>query len=177
MIAKLEQLYHQMKSDGSPFEKTAPRLLLAGHVVALGDYVVPKLIEEHGGVIVAEFLDEGRRHHMWDIQTDGDPMQNIGETYYLERVPPTIFQPAWADRIAHLKQLVGEYQVDGVIWYQLSFEELYDMESAIIAKTMDEMGMPLLKLESSYEYTREAMGPLTTRIESFIAAIKQRGGS
>jgi benzoyl-CoA reductase/2-hydroxyglutaryl-CoA dehydratase subunit BcrC/BadD/HgdB len=39
---------------------------------------------------------------------------------------------------------------------------------------MDEINVPLLKLESSYEYSREAVGPLTTRIESFIETVRQR---
>jgi benzoyl-CoA reductase/2-hydroxyglutaryl-CoA dehydratase subunit BcrC/BadD/HgdB len=62
-----------------------------------------------------------------------------------------------------------------VIWYELSFEEIYDLECSIISKAMAEMNIPLLKLESSYEYAREAMAPLTTRVESFIESIKQRG--
>jgi hypothetical protein len=36
------------------------------------------------------------------------------------------------------------------------------------------MNIPFLKLESSYEYSREAMAPLTTRIESFVETIKRR---
>jgi len=175
IIDKLKILYSQLEAQGAQFDNKTPRILLAGHVVAVGDYAVPRLIEDSGGVIVAEFMDEGHYHCMCNVKTEGDLMQNIGETYYLERIPPTIFQPAWADRIEYLKKLITDYQVDGVIWYQLSFEELYDMESSIVAKAMDELKMPLLKLESAYEYTREAMGPLTTRIESFIAAIKQRG--
>jgi benzoyl-CoA reductase/2-hydroxyglutaryl-CoA dehydratase subunit BcrC/BadD/HgdB len=73
-----------------------------------------------------------------------------------------------------MKQLIRDYSVDAVIWYQLSFEEIYDLEGSVVARAMDEMNVPLLKLESSYEYTREAMGPLTTRVESFIASIGPR---
>ena len=72
--------------------------------------------------------------------------------------------------------MIQDFKVDGVVLYQLSFEEIYDMECPIIIKSMDEINMPVLSLESSYEYTREAMGPLTTRVESFISSIEQRGG-
>ncbi|GAI40752.1 unnamed protein product [marine sediment metagenome] len=61
-----------------------------------------------------------------------------------------------------------------MIWYQLSFEEVYDLECSIVSQAMDKMNIPLLKLESSYEYSREAVGPLTTRIESFIETVRQR---
>ena len=172
-IDELTPLYEQLKEKKSPFREEAPRILLAGHVVALGDYIVPKLIEDAGGVIVAESLDEGMRHCLWNVKAEGDLMTNLGETYYLERTPPSIFQPAWAKRIEFIKNVVEDYEVDGVVWYQLSFEEIYDMECSVVSKGMREMKIPFLKLESSYEYVREAMAPLITRIESFIESIKQ----
>jgi len=174
LTRKLDDLYEQLKESQKPFSEGAPRILLAGHVVAVGDYVVPKLIEDSGGAIVTEFLDEGLRQHSWNVKTEGDLMRNLEETYYLERTPPSIFQPAWEERAASLKKLIKDFSIDGVIWYQLSFDEIYNMECSIVSKTMDEMKIPLLKLESSYEYAREAMGPLTTRIESFIESIRQK---
>lgn len=175
LTGKLNDLYEQLRKDRSPFPKEVPRILLAGHVVSVGDYVVPKLIEASGGVVVTEFLDEGMRQYAWNVKTDGDLMRNLGETYYLERTPPSIFQPAWEERVEFIKKLIRDFNIDGVIWYQLSFEEIYDMECPIISKAMEEMKVPFLKLESSYEYAREAMGPLTTRVESFIESIKQKG--
>jgi benzoyl-CoA reductase/2-hydroxyglutaryl-CoA dehydratase subunit BcrC/BadD/HgdB len=174
IINKLNGLHEQLQKGKSPFNREAPRILLAGHVIAVGDYVVPKLIEDSGGVIVAEFLDEGMRQCAWNVKTNGDLMKNLGETYYLERTPPSIFQPAWEERIEFTKKLIRDFNIDGVILYELAFEEIYDMESSVLSKAMDEMNFPLLKLESSYEYSREAMGPLTSRVESFIESIKQK---
>jgi benzoyl-CoA reductase/2-hydroxyglutaryl-CoA dehydratase subunit BcrC/BadD/HgdB len=71
-----------------------------------------------------------------------------------------------------MKSLIKEYRIDAVVWYQLSFDEIYDMEYTCLAKWLGEMKMPCLKLESSYEYSREAMGPLMTRIESFVESVK-----
>jgi benzoyl-CoA reductase/2-hydroxyglutaryl-CoA dehydratase subunit BcrC/BadD/HgdB len=173
LVPKLDELYEQLQKEKSNFPRGAPRILLAGHVVSVGDYVVPKLIEDSGGVIVGEFLDEGIRQYPWDVKIDGDLMANVVDTYYLERTPPSIFQPAWEERVQYLKKLISDCNIDGVIWYELSFEEIYNMEGYIISKAMEEMNIPLLKLESSYEYAREAMGPLTTRVESFIESIKQ----
>ena len=170
---KLNDLYEQLQKEKRNFPIGAPRILLAGHVVSVGDYVVPKLIEDSGGVIVGEFLDEGIRQYPWDVKIDGDLMANLVDTYYVERTPPSIFQPAWEERVRYLKKLIRDCNIDGVIWYELSFEEIYNMEGYIISKAMEEMNIPLLKLESSYEYAREAMGPLTTRVESFIESIKQ----
>ena len=172
---RLNELYEVLKGGKKPFSETAPRILLAGHVVSVGDYIVPRLIEDAGAVIVAEFLDEGMRQYRWEVKTEGDLIRNLGKTYYLDRTPPSIFQPAWEKRIEFMKTLIKDFAIDGVIWYQLSFEEIYDMESPIVSKSMQEMKIPFLKLESSYEYSREAMGPLTTRVESFIESIRRKG--
>lgn len=176
LTGRLDDIYEQLQNGKSPFAEEAPRILLAGHVVSVGDYVAPKLIEDSGGVIVAEFLDEGMRQCAWNVKTEGDLMRNLGETYYLERTPPSVFQPAWEERTEVIKKLVRDFSIDGVIWYQISFEEIYDMESSIVSRDMEEMKIPFLKLESSYEYAREAMGPLITRVESFIESIKQKRG-
>jgi benzoyl-CoA reductase/2-hydroxyglutaryl-CoA dehydratase subunit BcrC/BadD/HgdB len=173
-IVQLDNLYQQLQKGKSPFSGKEPRILLAGHVVAVGDYVVPKLIEDSGGVIVTELLDEGMRQCAWNVKTDGDLIKGLAETYYLERTPPSIFQPAWEKRIESIKKLIADFGIDGVIWYQLTFDEIYSLESNVISEAMENMNMPFLKLESSYEYAREAMGPLTTRIESFIESIKQK---
>jgi benzoyl-CoA reductase/2-hydroxyglutaryl-CoA dehydratase subunit BcrC/BadD/HgdB len=174
LTGKLKDLYKELQKVKSPFSREAPRILLAGHVVGVGDYVVPKLIEDSGGVIAAEFLDEGMRHCAWNVKMNGDLMRNLGGTYYLGRTPPSIFQPGWEERVEIMKKLIKDFNIDGVIWYELSFEEIYDLECSIISKAMAEMRVPFLKLESSYEYSREAIGPLATRVESFIESVRQR---
>jgi benzoyl-CoA reductase/2-hydroxyglutaryl-CoA dehydratase subunit BcrC/BadD/HgdB len=170
---RLNDLYDTLKESRTHFSGREPRILLAGHVVSVGDYTVPKIIENKGAVIVAEFLDEGIRQYLVDVKTEGDLLKNIVDTYYSESTPPSIFQPAWENRIEFIKNLINDYHIDGVVWYQLSFEEIYDMECSLISKSMMEMKVPFLKLESSYEYSREATGPLITRIESFIETIRQ----
>lgn len=103
---KLDVFSSRLGKIERPFSAEAPRILLAGHVVAVGDYVVPKLIEDSGGVIVAEFLDEGMRHDSWNVETAGDLMRNLADTYYRERTPPCIFQPSWRKRIDFMETLV-----------------------------------------------------------------------
>jgi benzoyl-CoA reductase/2-hydroxyglutaryl-CoA dehydratase subunit BcrC/BadD/HgdB len=173
LSAKLNDLYRQLQNGKSPFPAEALRILLVGHVVGIGDYVVPRLIEDSGGVIVAELLEEGMRHCAWNVSTDGDLMSNLAATYYLERTPPSMYMPSWKKRADIIKKVVRDSKADGVILYEMSFEEIHNMEIPIIAKAMEEINTPFLRIESSYEYS-EAMGPLTTRIESFIESTKQK---
>ena len=172
-IEALKQIYAELENAHGAHAKDAPRILIMGRGVAAGDYVVPSIIESAGGSIVCEFLDECIRPFHNDISTEGDVVEAYAKAIYDDKVPQCIFQPAWETRFEHLKKLIEEYRIDGVLWYQLSFDEIYDMEYTCIAKWIKEINVPIMKLESSYEYSREAMAPLTTRLESFVDSIKE----
>jgi benzoyl-CoA reductase/2-hydroxyglutaryl-CoA dehydratase subunit BcrC/BadD/HgdB len=173
-IDQLGRIAEKLETAEGKFPKSAPRILLAGHAVAVGDYLVVKMLEESGALIATEMMDEGLRSYRWDTAVEGDPLRNLWKANYLDRVPANIFQPGWRVRFDHMKALIDEYRIDGVVWYQLAYDEIYDMECTVIAKWLREMKVPLLKLETSYEYSREATGPLSTKIESFVESL--RGG-
>ena len=172
-IEALEQIYEELKNAPGAHAADAPRILIMGRAVALGDYQVPTIIENAGGSIVCEFLDEAIRPFKNDISTEGDVVDAYASAIYDNRVPQCIFQPAWETRFEHLKELIKEYRIDGVLWYQLAFDEIYDMEHTCLSKWIAGSGVPLMKLESSYEYSREAVAPLTTRLESFVESLKE----
>ncbi len=173
MIEKLTELYDKLKDAPGRFDEKAPRILFVGRALAIGDYTVPRVVEESGGVIVAEFLDEAVRCIEKDVELEGDLVHNFAKNRYWDKTPINMFQPAWRKRYDHIKKLIEEYKVDGVIWYQLCFDEIYDMEYSCIANWMANGKVSLMKMESSYEYSRESMGPLTTRIESYIESMKE----
>ena len=172
-IEALTQIYEELKNAPGAHAKDAPRILIMGRAVALGDYQVPTIIESAGGSIVTEFLDEAIRPFKCDIPTEGDVVEAYASAMYDNRVPQCIFHPAWETRFELLNELIKEYRVDGVLWYQLAFDEIYDMEHTCVSKWIAETGVPLMKLESSYEYSREAIAPLTTRLESFVESLKE----
>lgn len=173
MIEKLTALYEKLENAPGKFDEKAPRILFVGRALAIGDYTVPRVLEECGGVIVAEMLDEGVRVTEKDVELEGDLLVNFAKNRYLDTTPVNIFQPAWKQRYARIKELIEEYRVDGVIWYQLAFDEIYDMECSCLSNWLKNSDVAFMKMESSYEYSRESMGPLTTRIESFIESIKE----
>ena len=107
------------------------------------------------------------------MELEGDLLLNFARNRYLDKTPIDIFQSAWHTRMGKLRELIEECHADGVIWYQLAFDEIYDMEHTCVSKWIAETGVPLMKLESSYEYSREAIAPLTTRLESFVESLKE----
>jgi benzoyl-CoA reductase/2-hydroxyglutaryl-CoA dehydratase subunit BcrC/BadD/HgdB len=172
-IAALEKIYDELKDAPGAHKDDAPRIVIAGRAVALGDYTVPSIIEASGGQIVTEMLDEAIRPFNCDIDVEGDVVESFAKAIYDDKNPLTIFQPAWDTRLEYLKGLISDYNVDGVLWYQLAFDEIFDMEYTVLSKRLSELNIPVMKLETSYEYSREAMAPLTTRLESFVESLKE----
>lgn len=173
MIKNMTELYDELRNSPGMFHEDSPRFVVAGRAFAIGDYTVPRVFEDKGGIIVAELLDEGIREYEKDVELEGDLINSFARNRYRDKTPINVMQPSWKLRCDVIKQLVADYKADGVIWYQLAFDEIYDMEYTCLAKWMSEAGIPIIKMESSYEYSRESMGPLTTRIESYIESIKE----
>ena len=113
---------------------------------------------------------EGIRPYMYDVDPDGDPIASLAEGYFMKRIPPAWFSPSKATN-DYLVQLSRDYNVDGVIWYQLMYRESYDMQSKVFEQKLNkETGLPMLKLESDYDTSEK--GPFKTRIETIIQIAK-----
>lgn len=149
----------------------APRLIVIGRVIAIGDYQLISLIDRCGAVVAAEMLDEGIRVSEKDVELEGDLLLNFARNRYLDKTPIDIFQPAWHTRMGKLRELIEECRADGVIWYQLAFDEIYDMEYTCVANELRELGVPLLRLETNYSYTREELGQAKIQVENFIGGL------
>lgn len=166
-INYLEKILEDLKEEESPFPDDTRRIVLAGRGCVLGDYTILNLLEESGGVSVAELFDEGIRH-LETIRQNGDPMNNLAEGYYRTRLRSCLFNPSFDDRWKFLNKQLDDYQADGLLYYQLAFDVIYDYEWPIFAKRANERNMPFQEVESGYDISREATGPLRTRVESFI---------
>ena len=172
-IAALEKILAKLENAPGVHAADAPRIVIVGRAVALGDYMVPSIIEASGGQIVTEMLDEAIRPFKNDISLEEDVVDAYVKALYVEKNPISIFQPSWDTRFETLTKLIDDYKVDAILWYQLAFDEMYNMEYGVLRKKLEDRNIPVLKLESSYEYSREAMAPLTTRLESFVESIKE----
>lgn len=172
-IAALEKILAKLENAPGVHAADAPRIVIVGRAVALGDYMVPSIIEASGGQIVTEMLDEAIRPFKNDISLEEDVVDAYVNALYVEKNPISIFQPSWDTRFETLTKLIDDYKVDAILWYQLAFDEIYNMEYGVLRKKLEDRNIPVLKLESSYEYSREAMAPLTTRLESFVESIKE----
>lgn len=171
---ELEKLCDELEvGSADALPANAPRVLVVGRVIAIGDYTMPRLLDNFGCAVTVDMLDEGVRLTEKDVDTEGDLIENFARNRYLDTLPIDLFQPSWKQRFERIKELMAAGAVDGVIWYQLAFDEIYDMEYSCVAKWLGDMKVPLLKLETAYSYSREEMGPLMNRIENFVQNLKE----
>ena len=170
MVEVLESLRKELKEQAAPSGK-GPRILLTGSTLAMGDYRILDLIEEAGGVVVIEEFAEGIKPYWESVKLNGDLMKALADCYFMRRVPPAWFRPG-NERHDFLIKLAKEFNVDGVIWYQLMYRELYKTESYYFPdKLKRETGLTILMLESDYDPSEA--GPLRTRIETFIETLRR----
>jgi len=170
MVGILESLCQELKEQKAPTNK-APRILLTGSTLAIGDYRVLDLIDNAGGMVVIEDFAEGIRPYWEEVKPDGDLMQSLADCYFRRRVPPAWFRPG-KERLDFLIKLAKDYKVNGVIWYQLMYRESYKTESYYFPDRLKrEFGVPMLTLESDYGPAETE--PMRTRIETFVETIRR----
>jgi benzoyl-CoA reductase/2-hydroxyglutaryl-CoA dehydratase subunit BcrC/BadD/HgdB len=171
MVGALDSVYRGLREKRQETKAEAPRLLLVGPNVAYGDYKVLDLVEAAGGEIAVEEVCEGMRYYWQDIENGGDPIQSLAKGYLVDRVPCAFMRRSAKKRFDFALNLVKEFSVDGVIWYELLGCETYDSESYFFKLRMEEQEIPMLILES--EYGVADIGQLKIRIEAFLEQIRR----
>ena len=170
MVNVLESFYKELEKSNQRNKPNKPRLLLAGPNLARGDYKILELIEAAGGEVVIEELCEGMRYYWNHIENNGDPFQSLAKGYLMDRVPCAFMRSSTKKRLDFALKLISDFNVSGVIWYELQCCETYDQESYYFSKKMKEQNIPMLIVESNYDVSDA--GPLRTRIDAFIELVK-----
>jgi benzoyl-CoA reductase/2-hydroxyglutaryl-CoA dehydratase subunit BcrC/BadD/HgdB len=170
MVDVLDSIYHDLKDKQQTTKANASRILLLGPNIGYGDYTVLELVKAAGGEIVIEELCEGIRYYWHDIENKGDLFQSMAKGYLVDRVPCAFMRYSARERLDFAFKLIEDFNVSGVIWYELLCCETYDAEAYFFAEKMGERNIPMLILES--DYGTAATGQLKTRIEAFIEIVK-----
>lgn len=170
MIEVLDSFYRELKEKHQESKTNKPRILLVGPNVGYGDKTVLELVDAAGGEIVIEEIFEGVRYYWHQMDKNGDLINSLAQGYLTDRVPPAFMRYSSRKRFDFALQLVKNFDVSGVIWYELLCCETYDSESYFFHHKMGEHNIPMLILESDYSST--TTGQLKTRIDAFIEILK-----
>jgi benzoyl-CoA reductase/2-hydroxyglutaryl-CoA dehydratase subunit BcrC/BadD/HgdB len=150
------------------------RILLAGSPILWPNWKVPNIIEESGGLIVADELCTGDRVLGDPVVTDEgtlrDMVRAVAERYFFPCTCPC-FSPN-DERESRMLNLVREHDLEGVVYHALRGCHLGLLESTRLELALRRAGVPLLKIES--EYDEGDVEQIRTRVEAFVEMIQAR---
>ena len=170
---KTEVLAHEVEDRmeaGQQADGIAPgakRILLTGCPSSGLINKVGRTIESNGGVIVC--LDDctGERTTAMMVDEDADDILRAIADRYLG-IHCSVMTPN-SGRMEHTLSQVHAYKADGVVDIVLTACHTFNVESALMQRTMEEADIPYMKLET--DYAESDMGQLETRLAAFIETL------
>ncbi len=169
-----EEVKEKAKEKYNPAGKRSPRILYTGSPPIFPNLKLPMMIELADGIIVADESCSANRLLNDMVSVDEwfmyDMVDSIADRYLKGCTCPIFTQNE--DRKRRLKELIIDYDVEGVVYQSFAGCQVYEMEQRSIAKEMESLGIPMLYVESDYSPAQG--GQLSTRIEAFIESLKVR---
>jgi len=157
-----------------PVAPEAARILLGGSPIIWPNWKVPMLLEESGGIIIADELCSGSRTmydpvvvEEWTL--DG-MLSAVADRYLMPCTCPS-FSPN-LDREEGMLRRVRDFNAEGAIFHVLRGCHLNSLDATKADRVLRRNRIPMLKVES--EYDEGDLEQVRTRIEAFIEMIKAR---
>jgi benzoyl-CoA reductase/2-hydroxyglutaryl-CoA dehydratase subunit BcrC/BadD/HgdB len=170
--ALCEELERRVAAGEGVFPPDAPRILISGSPMAIPNWKLHHILESAGAAVVCEESCIGTRFFSDLVSEKGSTVEEqfmaIADRYM--QIHCACFTPN-DERIDDIVRLAREYQVDGVVHYNLQFCHTYANEAVKVERALAEEGIPLLRIET--DYSDEDAGQLRTRIDAFLEMIRQ----
>ncbi len=144
------------------------RLMIMGGELDNPEYL--KVIEDQGGLVVTDSLCFGTKMFWNDVdESIADPVEALAQYYVAEHPScPRVFGQ-YENRADFIRNMINNFNVDGVILERLAFCEVWGFEPFTIKNDFEEWKIPLLIMDR--EYTLSSVGQLRTRTQAFIETI------
>jgi benzoyl-CoA reductase/2-hydroxyglutaryl-CoA dehydratase subunit BcrC/BadD/HgdB len=168
------ELAERQANNVQAAQRKAPRILFTGSPPVFPNLKLPVLIEEAGGVVVADETCSANRM-LYDMTAVDewllhDMVDGLADKYLKPCTCPIFTRNN--DRKRRLIELATSFAVDGVVYQSFAGCQVYEMEQRGIATALNAKGIPMLYVET--DYSHDDRGQLTTRIEAFLESIKTR---
>ncbi|MDT8300050.1 MAG: double-cubane-cluster-containing anaerobic reductase [Sedimentisphaerales bacterium] len=176
ICADLEQyeeaikFFQSQKTDCSKNSKV--RVLMTGVPIVHGSERVLDIIESHGGLVVCMDNCTGLKPILEDVdETIEDPIVALAEKYF--RLPCSVMTKN-DRRMDVLRQLFAEYRPQCIIELIWQACLTYDVESYLVKKLAEELGIPYLRIETDYSPSDSAR--IALRVEALFETVQERAG-
>jgi benzoyl-CoA reductase/2-hydroxyglutaryl-CoA dehydratase subunit BcrC/BadD/HgdB len=146
------------------------RIMITGTPMALPNWKLHSIVEGLDAEIVLEETCTGTRYFENEVAEDGETMdeifRNLADRYM--GVNCACFTPN-EGRIEDILRYAKEYDVDGIINYNLSFCHTYAVEYNKVEKALKDNNIPSIMIET--DYSEGDIGQIKTRVEAFLEMI------
>jgi benzoyl-CoA reductase/2-hydroxyglutaryl-CoA dehydratase subunit BcrC/BadD/HgdB len=168
------ELQQRRQAGFQAAQRKAPRILFTGSPPIFPNLKLPLLIEEAGGVVVADETCSANRM-LYDMTAVdewlvGDMVDSLADKYLKPCTCPIFTHNL--DRHRRLQELAAGFGVDGVVYQAFAGCQVYEMEQRGTADALNAKNIPMLYIET--DYSPDDTGQLCTRIEAFLESIKTR---
>lgn len=166
-----EKVYtHAFESKKASNNK--PRILLAGSPVIFPNFKVIDVLEKSGLSMAADIQCTSFGRFFNPVKIDEDTESGIIRALTLKNIAGSI-----CPCLLNLEKLtnliidtVNQYNLDGVIYYNLRLCQVFEVQTAIIRQILKQRNIPFLSIKT--DLGKEDTGQLKTRLEAFREMIE-----
>ncbi|UCD85730.1 MAG: 2-hydroxyacyl-CoA dehydratase [Deltaproteobacteria bacterium] len=161
----MRRICENLRDSGSQRQFRA-RILLMGSQLDDPEYI--KVIEEMGGLVVADAFCFGSLHYRDLVDENAPPIKAIAERYLKKLSCPRMFED-FEDRYRRVVETAREYDAKGIIVQSMKFCDTWGVDANVFTQRLRADGFPVLRLER--EYTLSGVGQMRTRVQAFMEMI------
>jgi benzoyl-CoA reductase subunit C len=148
-----------------PVPVQGPRILVSGS--QLDSPVLLDMIDEEGGVVVAEDLCTSSRYFWHPVPAAYEPFEALYRQFD-QRPVCACLHPAEA-RFQFLTELIETFRVEAIVYFNIKYCHPFLYEAPIFKKRLEERGLPSIVLEVGHDHSGH--GQLRTRLQAFIETL------
>ena len=173
ILPKLRETLEELRTrEPDAKKKYRAKIVVVGSEMDDPDFTA--LIEDSGALVVADRYCFGSMPGREEIIIDKneDVLTQIC-LHYLKtsQCPRFMSHDKIQERRDYIKNLVKEYNADGVMYEQIKFCEYWGYERALASHIMNnEYGVPTAAVDR--QYTASASGQLRTRVQAFVESLE-----
>jgi benzoyl-CoA reductase/2-hydroxyglutaryl-CoA dehydratase subunit BcrC/BadD/HgdB len=163
--SELKKVIDILKDRESIKDYKARFMLVGSYVDNPGFY---SIFEDVGGIIVSDMLCYGVRYFWDEVETTGNPLNDVVNRYYNKISCPRMMN-MHKQRLEFIKEQVKEAKVDGVVLQRMEFCDLHGCDNMLLEHELEDLGIPVLSIDR--EYLLSDIARFKTRAEAFVEQI------
>jgi len=161
----LSQLLEEVNGRDDP-PASGVRLFISASVLDDTDFL--KLVEECGGMVVADDMPMGSRYFSGTVDSGGDPLRALAERYLNKVACPRKMLPE--ERMAFASSMMKDANVKGTIIHSMRACDPHLYEYPLLRQKMESEGVPVLFFRG--EETETEREQQRADIEAFVEMLQ-----